>query len=114
MLVPVGQPHRGGQVQVQQGVQGYIGRGVVWGGFDFHGRPLEQIVNRGRARQEGIELENMKSDIKAKVDRASMNQKMEEECFYLLHTNVFSITAEGGVVPAEMSLARVSLRQGVE
>ena len=83
-------------------------------GFDFHGRPLEQIVNRGRARQEGIELENMKSDIKAKVDRALMNQKMGEECFYLLHTNVFSITTEGGVVPAEMSLARVSLRQGVE
>ena len=34
-----------------------------------------------RARQEGIKLENMKTDIKTKVDRALMNQKMEEECF---------------------------------
>ena len=48
----------------------------VRGGFDSYGRPLEQIVNR--ARQEGIELENMKTDIKTKEDRALMNQKMEE------------------------------------
>ena len=31
-----------------------------------------------------------------------------------MHTNVFCITPEGGVVPAAMSLARMSLRQGVE
>ena len=53
-----------------------MGGGFVRGGFDSYGRPLEQIVNR--ARQEGIELENMKTDIKTKEDRALMNQKMEE------------------------------------
>ena len=55
-----------------------MGGGFVRGGFDSYGRPLELIVNR--ARQEGIELENMKTDIKAKEDRALMNQKMKEEC----------------------------------
>ena len=29
-------------------------------------------------------------------------------------SNVFCLTAEGGVVPAELSLARMSLRKGVE
>ena len=88
------------------------GGGVVRGGFDSYGRPLVHLVNR--ARQEGLKLENMKTDIKSKVDRALMNQQLEDETFYLLHTNVFCLTAEGGVVPAELSLARVSLRQGVE
>ena len=87
-----------------------LGGGVVRGGFDSYGRPLEQIVNR--ARQEGIEQEKMKTDIKSKVARALMNQRVEDECFYLLHTNVFCLTAEGGVVPAELSLARMSLRKG--
>ena len=89
-----------------------LGGGVVMGGFVSYGRPLEQIVNR--ARQEGIEQENMKTDIRSKVDRALMNQKVENECFYLLHTNVHCLTAEGGVAPAELSLARMSLRKGVE
>ena len=48
----------------------------------------------------------MKTDIKSKVYRALMNQKVENECFY---TNVFCLTAEGGVVPAELSLVRMSL-----
>ena len=65
---------------------------------------MKQIVNS--ARQKGIEQENSKTDIKSKVDRALMNQKVENECFY---TNVFCLTAEGGVVPAELSLDRMSL-----
>ena len=88
------------------------GGGLVKGGYDSYGRPLAQLVNR--SRQEGLELENMKIDIKSRVDRALINQHLEDEVFYLLHTNVFCLTAEGGVVPAELSLARVSLRQGVE
>ena len=84
----------------------------VRGGFDSYGRPLVQLVIQ--ARQEGLEVENMKTDIKSRVDRALMNHQLEDETFYLLHTNVFCLTAEGGVVPAELSLARVSLRQGVE
>jgi len=85
---------------------------VVRGGFDSYGRPLVQLVNR--ARQEGLELENMKTDIKSRVDKSLMNHQLEETTFYLLQTNVFCLTAEGGVVPAELSLARVSLRHGVE
>ena len=50
----------------------------------------------------------MKTDIKSKVDRALMNPKVEDECFYLLHTNV------GVVVPAELILARMFMRKGVE
>jgi len=89
-----------------------MGGGMVKGGYDSYGRPLEQLVNR--ARQEGIEEENMKTDIKTLVDKALMNQTIEDQKFYLLHTNIFCITAEGRVVPAEMSLARISLRKGVE
>ena len=44
--------------------------------------PLEQIVKR--ARQEGIELINMKTDINTKVDKALMNQKMEADNFSLM------------------------------
>ena len=74
---------------------------------------MEQIVSR--VRQEGIEQEDMKTHIKTMVDRALMNQRVEDECFNLLHTNVLSLTAEGGgVVPAELSLARMSLRKGVK
>ena len=43
-----------------------------------------------------------------------MNERVEEECLYHLHTNVFSLTAEKGVMPAELSLARMSPRKGVE
>eukprot|EP00092_Neocalanus_flemingeri_P031770 GFUD01034512.1.p1 GENE.GFUD01034512.1~~GFUD01034512.1.p1 ORF type:complete len:131 (-),score=20.69 GFUD01034512.1:166-558(-) len=72
--------------------------------FGSSGRPLVQLVDR--ARQEGLELENMKSDIKSRVDRALMIHQLEDETFYLFHTNVFCLTAEGGVVPAELSVAR--------
>ena len=41
-----------------------------------------------RARQEGIELEDLMKAIKSKVDRAFMNQKLEEECFYMMHSPV--------------------------
>eukprot|EP00092_Neocalanus_flemingeri_P036322 GFUD01039544.1.p1 GENE.GFUD01039544.1~~GFUD01039544.1.p1 ORF type:complete len:425 (+),score=152.86 GFUD01039544.1:78-1352(+) len=88
------------------------GGGVTKGGFDSYGRPLVQLVNR--SRQKELELEKMKADIKSRVDRALMNHQLEDETFFLLHTNVFCLTAEGGVVPAELSLARVSLRKGVE
>ena len=48
-----------------------------------------------RTRQDGIEQENMKIDIKTKVDEAHINQKTGDEVFYLFHTNIFCITAEG-------------------
>jgi len=89
-----------------------MGGWVVKGGYDSYGRPLELLVNR--TRQEAIQQDNMKNDIKTMVDKALMNQKVEDEVFYLFHTNIFCITAEGRVVPAEMSLARISLRQGVQ
>ena len=47
------------------------------------------------------------------MDRALLNERVEEECFYHLNTNVFSLTAADGVVPAEFSF-RMSLRKGVE
>ena len=76
-----------------------FGSDVERRGFDLHGSTLEQ---------------NVKTDIKSNVDSTLMNQMVEDECFYLVHTNVFCLTAEGGVVPAELSLARMSLRKGVE
>ena len=39
---------------------------------------------------------------------------MEDEHFYIVHTNDFCLTAKGGVVPAELSLARMFLRKVVE
>ena len=72
----------------------------------------EQIVNR--SIQEEIEKVNMKTDNKSKVDMTLMNPRVEDKCFYLLHTNVFCLTAERGVVPAKLSLAGMSLRKGLE
>jgi len=116
-LVEVCSPHwcnlsLEGRSRYMREVKQATGRGVVKGGCDSYGRPLELLVNR--TRQEEIKQEGMKSAIKATIDRALMNQKVEEEHFYLFHTNIFCITAEGEVVPAEMSLLRMSLRHGVE
>ena len=80
--------------------------GVEWqGGLLFLLRPLEEM-----------EQENMKTDIKSKLDRPLMNHRVEVEdvCFQLLHTSVFCLTAEIGLVPAELNLARMSLRKGAE
>ena len=54
----------------------------AWLGVGWMADPLEQIVKR--ARQEGIELINMKTDINTKVDKALMNQKMEADNFSLM------------------------------
>jgi len=91
---------------------GFRGSGLVRGGYDSYGRPLDQLASR--ARQQEIELENMKTDIKVRVDKALMMGQLEADSFYLIHTNVFCLTAENGVVPAELSLVRMSLKKGVE
>jgi len=81
------------------------------GGLDSYGRPLSQLVNR--AQKEKMEMDAMKAEIKFIIDKAIDNQSLEDTVFYILHTSVFCLTAEGGVVPAELSIARMSLKEGV-
>ena len=66
------------------------------------------------AKEEGVVPENMQIYIKNKVGRALFNDRVEDEHFYIVHTNDFCLTAKGGVVPAELSLARMFLRKVVE
>lgn len=56
----------------------------------------------------------MQISIKNKVERALFNERVENEYFYIVHTNVVCLTAMDGVVPAELSLAWMSLRKAVE
>ena len=82
------------------------------GGFDSMGRSLSKLAKK--AEQHKLEIENMKLDVKNMVDEAIGSHQVEDSCYYLIHTNVFCITAEGGVVPAELSLMRISMRNGIE
>ena len=88
-----------------------LGFGVERGGFDSYGRPLEHIFN---SIEEGIEEGNMKTDTESKVNSIQLNLTVEDECFYLLHNNVFCLTAREGVMLAELTLARMFLGKGVE
>lgn len=55
----------------------------------------------------------MKLDIKEKIQLAKREDRLEDSSFYLLHTNIFCLTSEKEIVPAELSLAKFSLKEGV-
>jgi len=81
-------------------------------GYDSYGRSLELLEEEARLK-ELRELEE-KIDVKNFLQRAVKEGNLEQETFFLLHTNVFTVTDEGLVVPAEISVAKMSLRLGVE
>jgi len=84
---------------------------VEIGGRDCFGRSKS-----GQAkikREEELKLEEMKHEIKNIVELATCHQKLEEKVFCVLSTSVFCFTEEKEVVPAELSLARISLKEGI-
>ena len=81
------------------------------GGMDCFGRSMAVQVKI--QREEDLKLEKMKNEIKKVVERANCTQNLEEKVFCVLSTSVFCFTAEKEVVPAELSLARISLKQGI-
>ena len=56
----------------------------------------------------------MKAEIREVVELANMEDRLEDAPFYIVHTNIFCMTAEKDIVPAELSLAKLSLREGVQ
>ena len=66
-----------------------------------------------KRKNEELRIEIMKSDIKDLVESALSKGTLDDTVFYVVSTNVFCITAESEAVPAELSLAKVSLRDGV-
>merc|ERR1719445_261264 len=86
----------------------------VWrrGGFDSYGRPLEQLLTR--EAQEQAEKLRMEEEIKDWVEDAARSGQLVHRQFHIIQANVFCLTDEKGVVPAEICIARVSLVNGVE
>jgi len=86
----------------------------VWrrGGFDSYGRPLEQLLTR--EAQEQAEKLRMQEEIKDWVEDAARSGQLVHSQFHIIQANVFCLTDEKGVVPAEICIARVSLVNGVE
>ena len=66
-----------------------------------------------RQREEQRRAEMMKLNIKEKIELAKREDRLEDSSFYLLHTNIFCFTSEKEIVPAELSLAKFSLKEGV-
>ena len=81
------------------------------GGQDVLGRSLSSTMRRQREEQRRAEM--MKLDIKEKIELAKREDRLEDSSFYLLHTNIFCFTSEKEIVPAELSLAKFSLKEGV-
>ena len=82
------------------------------GGYDSYGRPLEQLLTR--EAQEQAEMLRMKGDVKDWVEMSHQAGTLQDLHFYIIQANVFCLTEEKGVVPAEICLARVSLKDGVQ
>jgi len=82
------------------------------GGQDGLGRSLSSTMRRQREEQRRAEM--MKLDIKEKIELAKREDRLEDSSFYLLHTNIFCFTSEKEIVPAELSLAKFSLKEGVQ
>jgi hypothetical protein len=56
----------------------------------------------------------MQLEIKDWVEEACRAGELSKKEFYIIHTNVFCLTEEKGVVPAEVCVARVTLAGGVQ
>jgi len=96
----------------QEDLQVHVAKMWRRGGFDSYGRPLELLLTR--EAQEQAEMSLMQEEIKDWVEDAARSGKLPQSHFYIIQANVFCLTDEKGVVPAEIALARVSLANGVE
>ena len=56
----------------------------------------------------------MEEEIKDWVEDAARSGQLVHSQFHIIQANVFCLTDEKGVVPAEICIARVSLVNGVE
>jgi len=85
----------------------------VAGGFDSLGRPLVDIKKRDRERKE--EAENKIEAVSSMVEMAVKGGRLEKTEFYVIQTNVFVKTEEDPpiFVPAEITIAKFSLQEGV-
>ena len=74
---------------------------------DSYGRSMTALAQH--KKEEELKKEKMKRDIKETVEMSVCNNSLDTKVFYLLSTSVFCITCEKQVVPAELSLAKISL-----
>ena len=74
---------------------------------DSYGRSMTALAQH--KKDEELKKEKMKRDIKETIEMSCYNNSLESKVFYLLSTSVFCVTCEKQVVPAELSLAKISL-----
>ena len=68
-------------------------------------------AEREKAEQRKLDL--MMKEIKETVSRGLLDRSLETKLFYTISTSVFCITDERQIVPAELCLAKFSLKAGV-
>ena len=73
-------------------------------------RPLSAA---DRENAEAVRLADMMKDIKTTVVTAGLDNSLELKEFFILSSSVFCITSEKEVVPAALSIAKMSLKEGV-
>jgi len=83
----------------------------AFGPLDSFGRSLFKMEKS--RKEEDLRLEEMKLNIQQKIELAVSNHDLEDQIFYLMSTNIFCFTAEKQIVPAELSITKISLRRGV-
>jgi len=87
-------------------------KGEVRGdGYDAHGRSLNDIKKRDEDQIKEAELK--KSHISRMVMEAVREKRLEQKEFFIIEVNVFCETPEGEILPAEISIAKFSLHDGV-
>jgi len=96
----------------QEELQIHVAKMWRKGGFDSYGRPLEQVLSR--EAQEQVAEERRRGETREWVEERAFRGDLATATFYVIQANVFCLTEEKGVVPAEVCLARVSLQAGVE
>jgi len=94
----------------KRGVVGGVHRGLGSSQAGVAVRP-QSAAERERAEQWRLKM--MRKEVKDLVRRGRQDQDLETKIFYVVSTNYFCITNEKQIVPAELGLAKFSLRGGV-
>jgi len=84
----------------------------IAGGYDSLGNPLADIRRRDLERQ--LAIRNRIDKVDSIVELAKSSNSLKEMYFYIMTTNIFAkVDDTGAVIPAEISVAKFSLEDGV-
>ena len=90
----------------------HINNKVNVGGYDATGRPLDDVKRRDQRRADDVV--DGRETTRRLVEEARSRGALETTEFIVIHCNIFCRTVEDGeTVPAEVALARFSIKDGL-